>query len=162
MQNELQQWLEGGISSPLKLAREGRIIIRVPHSENFDYLFCQRGWSKLMLLRNSKFEYAGIYCIKTKTLYDLQYVLREFDDENCSLSAENLKVKLQNEVRLLVEETLGNDRKNLKITELKDRAKENFEHYEKYQAYKDARELFLKLNGSPMIESRYTIIYIST
>ena len=156
MQNALLEWLESGDPAPLKIDKEHRVVVRIPVDQNFDYLFCQWNYNRNKVQRSNKFEYTGIYCKKDKKLYDLQHRLSEFDDKYMELRAETLREQMQGLVQRLIEETINNDRKNLKVKEINDSQRlKNLEYYIQYQAYKDARELYLKLDGETAEAYRY-------
>jgi len=150
-----------GDSPQFKFKENGwnHTVIRLALDDNFDYLYVQRHYKAETLQRDSKFEYGGIYFKKEKTLYDLQYDLRIFDGDYEKSRADKLKEQMQELVRQLVEATIKNDRKNLSVTKLTDRDKENYEYYIKYQARKDARELYLQLNGEAADEYEYKSDY---
>lgn len=145
--NQLQEWVNSGDTAPLTL--KDSTVIRIPKDKDFDYLFTQRHYSRGGLIeRDRKFEYGGIVRKSDNALYDLQYDLREYDETKGELSAEKLKDEMQGLVRMFIEKTINNDRKNLRIKEISDkRSLEQLGYYIQYDAYKDARQLYLENDG---------------
>ncbi|MCL2555434.1 MAG: hypothetical protein FWE03_00245 [Firmicutes bacterium] len=145
--NQLQEWVNSGDTAPLIL--KDSTVIRIPKDKDFDYLFTQRHYSRGGLIeRDRKFEYGGIIRKSDNALYDLQYDLREYDEIKGELSAEKLKDEMQGLVRMFIEKTINNDRKNLRIKEISDkRSLEQLGYYIQYDAYKDARQLYLENDG---------------
>ena len=120
-------------------------FVRVAKNEAFDYLYCQREYSGKELARGGAFKYAGIYCRSDGELYDGQYdVLGLAGEDIEERSAGQLREDLQRNVRQLVEAAIGNDRRNLQITELSDpELLRKLKNEQDYYAKSKARERFL-------------------
>lgn len=121
-------------------------FVRVAKNEAFDYLYCQREYSGKELARGGAFKYAGIYCRSDGELYDGQYdVLGLAGEDIEERSAGQLREDLQRSVRQLVEAAIGNDRRNLQITELSNpELLRRLQNEQNYYAKNTARERFLK------------------
>ena len=115
-------------------------FVRVAKSEAFDYLYCQRQYSGKELTRGGSFKYAGIFCRNDGELYDGQYDVQGLAGEDTAeRCAEKLREDLQRSVRQQVEAAIGNDRRNLSITELSEpellrKLKNEQDHYAKDEA----------------------------
>jgi hypothetical protein len=117
-------------------------VIRVRKNRDFDYLYCQRQYHGAGIERGDKFDYAGIYCKRDGLFYDGQYDVRELSDNG--RSAEVLREELKQAVRRAVEADVGNDRNNLRVTELSDeRERENMTYFQKHTAPGSARAAYL-------------------
>lgn len=149
MNDLFSSWLVSGDAGPCCFQDKGYnyILIRVEKNADFEYLFCQRQYNKEGLVRNSTFKYAGIYCRKDGLLYDAEYDLTSMEENPEPLnarSAEALRDQLKAAVRGKVEAAIGNDRKNLQITELTDgRLLNQLEYTLKYSAAEAARKHYL-------------------
>ena len=149
MNDLFTNWLASGDAGPCCFQDKGYnyILIRVEKNADFEYLFCQRQYNKEGLVRDSTFKYAGIYCRKDGLLYDAGYDISSMEENPEPLkarSAEALKEQLKAAVREKVEAAIGNDRKNLQITELTDSGLLNqLEYTRKYGARESARKRYL-------------------
>ena len=120
-------------------------FVRVRKNEAFDYLYCQRQYSGKELTRGGAFNYAGIFCRKDSELYDAQSDVQDLAGKDTQeRSAGRLREYLQKSVRQLVETIVGNDRENLKITELTTPTLvKALGDYCKYYAKEAARKIYL-------------------
>lgn len=120
-------------------------FVRIAKSEAFDYLYCQKKYSGKELARGGTFEYAGIFCRSDGELYDGQQNLRDLAGEDTEeRSARQLRENLQCNVCQLVESAIGNDRRNLQITELSNpELLRRLQNEQNYYAKNTAREHFL-------------------
>ena len=122
-------------------------LVRVSKSADFDYLYIQRQYRAKGIERGSKFEYAGIYCKRDGLVYDVQYALKDsFGEANswAERSAEALHKNLKAAVRNAVETTVGNDRSNLRITELSSESMvKKMDEFQRYYAGTTARAAYL-------------------
>jgi len=143
----LADWLAGG--GPFMCRAKGYhyTLMRVRKNADFDYLYTQRQYNNTDIERGGKFEYAGLYCRRNGLVYDCQYAARElFDDSEAqnARSEEALLKYLKAAVRSSVETTIGNDRNNLRITELTtERMLENLVRYKESSANGHARKVYL-------------------
>lgn len=122
-------------------------LIRVQKNADFDYLYCQRLYRDAGIERGDKFEYAGIHCKRDGLVYDYQYDIRGLAAELGELetrSAEALRKTLKADVCRAVEDAIGNDRRNLRITEISDEwERKRMTDFEKYGAPEAARKSYL-------------------
>ena len=117
-------------------------LIRVQKNADFDYLYCQRKYKGTGIEQGENFDYAGIYCKRDGLLYDEQYDIRELSDSGRNKKA--LREALKQAVRQSVEAIIGNDRRNLRITELStEREGESLARFKEYTAAGNAREVYL-------------------
>jgi hypothetical protein len=117
-------------------------VIRVRKNEDFDYLYCQRQYHRAGIERGDGFDYAGIYCLRDGLVYDGQYDIRALSDND--RSDEVLREELKQAVRRAVEDAIGNDRRNLCVTELTNaRERESMTYFQKYTASESARKAYL-------------------
>jgi len=144
MKANFTEWLQGGGLTPLVVGE--KVIIRIVHDKDFDYLFCQRN------NRKGAFHYAGIYCKQDGLLYDTQHEIREFDEINGGRDFKALMQKLTEDVRFEVEAMVGNDRKNLIVTETSEKNNKELETYTKYTAVEQARKQYLALPEGENLE----------
>jgi len=149
MNELLKNWLTSGDRRVLclSLARESYFLLRAEKRPGFDYLYCQRRFSKEGLLRGDGFEYVGIYCVADGQVYDAAYALMHMEDADESLhtrSRTSLLDQLKRDVRTMVEQRVGNDRKNLTLDALvsPERIK-SLENYRRHYMPDDAREKYL-------------------
>lgn len=148
----LADWLAGGGPFMCKAKGYRHTLMRVRKNANFDYLYAQSHYnSDSDIERGDKFEYVGIYCRRNGLVYDCQYNVRELFDEpeaQDARSEEALQKYLEAAVRSAVESAIGNDRNNLRITELSSaRMLENLEHFREYSANEKARKAYLGIDG---------------
>ena len=149
MNDLFSSWLASGDAGPCCFQEKGYyyILIRVEKNEDFEYLFCLKRYEKSGLVRGSSFPYAGIYCRKDGLIYDADYSLTSMEDDPEPLrgrSAEALREKLKAAVRAKVEAAIGNDRKNLWITELTDSGLvRELAYTRQYRAKETARKHYL-------------------
>ena len=122
-------------------------LIRVRRNADFDYLYIQRQYHGTGIKRDNNFDYAGIYCKRDGLIYDGQYGIRDLFDKADDLTArgaETLQKILETAVHSAVEAAIGNDRNNLRITELASgREVERLAQFQKYSAQEQARKAFL-------------------
>ena len=120
MNEQLSAWLASANPGPCDLKEDGKsiLIFRLAKSPDFDYLFCDRQYKDDGLTRGSAFKYAGIYCRKDGLLYDEQYDLKAAAQGTDDRSAAALLEQLKQATRQKVESIIGNDRKNLTVTEI--------------------------------------------
>ena len=143
----LSGWLTG--AGPVEYERNGYhfTLIKVRKNADFDYLYLQRQYHGKGIERDDKFEYAGVFCRRDGQLYDGQYAIRDLVDEPDELrarEAEALHKRLETAVRKTVETAIGNDRDNLRITELSaERELEKLERFKEYSAGEQARKAYL-------------------
>ena len=143
----LISWLEG--TGPYVFEKNGYHItlIRVRKNARFDYLYIQRQYHDTGIKRDSNFDYAGVFCKKDGLIYDGQYAIRDLFDSPDALAARSddaLQKQLEAAVRKTVEAAIGNDRNNLRITELSSKRDiERLEDYKKYTAGAQARNAYL-------------------
>ena len=140
-------WLASAQTDPFAYQEGGyhNTVIRVPKNADFDYIYCQRNYGEPGIERNTKFEYAGIFCKRDGKLYDGQYDIQALGEleSMVSLGAERLQNRLKAEVRQAVEATIGNDRSKLEVTELDQCRAEQLAHFKKHSATTAARRAFL-------------------
>jgi hypothetical protein len=121
-------------------------LIRVPKNADFDYLYCQRQYNGTGIKRGDNFGFAGAYCKRDGKIYDWQYEIRELEDggpENGG-SPQTLLSCLQEDVRRAVEDTIKDDRGNLRISEITDPTRlKRLADYPKYYAMGTARNHYL-------------------
>ena len=131
-------------------------ILRFQKNADFDYLYCQRQYNSLGIERSGTFEYAGIYCRRDGMIYDDQYNIRHLrHDELMREGAQRMIQRLETNVRREVESAIGNDRSNLRVTELSDqRARDSLDNHIKYCASSEARELFLSSEDGEVLPYR--------
>lgn len=141
------EWLASGDGSAchLQAGSDWYIILRVEKNADFDYLFSECQYRETGLTRQCSFDFSGIYCKRDGLIYNGQYNLREVYGEDVeNRSAEKLFELLQKEVRQLVERRIGNDRSNLRATEITgERDLRELEYYRKYSAAGGARNIYL-------------------
>ena len=151
MNRDFLSWLGHADSNTCTIEEAGMTyhFIRVQKSEFFDYLYCQRQYSEKELTRGSAFKYVGIFCRKDGELYDAQYDLKSLDHELGTMadkSAGVLSEQLQAAVRQRVEAAIGNDRRNLKISELTDSALlKRLDYARQYGAKENARKRYMDM-----------------
>lgn len=149
MNDTFSNWLSSGDVLPCCFQEKGfwYILIRVEKNADFEYLYSLNRERKDVPTRGSSFEYAGIYYRKDGLLYDAQYSLTSIEDDPEPLRsrrAEALQELLKAAVRKKVEAAVGNDRKNLRITELTDAALlNNLDYTVRHGAKAAARRLYL-------------------
>lgn len=149
MNDIFTEWLSSGDVLPCCFQEKGfrYILIRVEKNADFEYLYSLNRERKDVPTRGSSFEYAGIYYRKDGLLYDAQYSLTSIEDDPEPLRsrrAEALQELLKAAVRKKVEAAVGNDRKNLRITELTDAALlNNLDYTVRHGAKAAARRLYL-------------------
>ena len=142
MNKEFLNWLGQTEDTTCTIESAGMTyhFVRVAKSEAFDYLYCQRQYSGKELTRGGSFKYAGIFCRSDGELYDGQYDVQGLAGEDTAeRCAEKLREDLQRSVRQQVEAAIGNDRRNLSITELSEpellrKLKNEQDHYAKDEA----------------------------
>jgi hypothetical protein len=145
LQGRFAEWLASMDGSAFQYRAAGDFItlVRVKKNENFDYLYCQRHYRDEGINRADDFEYAGVYCLKDKLVYDNQYAIRMLTDEN-GRGAETLRDALKRDVCQAVDAAINNDRANLSIKELTtEQALNSLAEYKKYSAPGRAREVYL-------------------
>lgn len=126
------------------------IFIKLAKNEDIDYLFCMENYDDNTLTREASFQYAGIYCKLDGLVYDAQYSIcaLEPDEKILGKSKEDLLSELLAAVRQRVEAVVGNDRKNLSVSELTDPMLTNrLEYAREYGAAREARDHFLDTEG---------------
>lgn len=149
MNEVLASWLASGDMGQCCFQQKGNtyIMIRVEKCPEIEYLFCQRQYNQKGLTRDSDFNYVGIYCRKDGLIYDAGYDIINTEESPEPLrkrSAEALREQLQVTVRGKVEAAIGNDRRNLTVTEVTDSGLLNkLEYSFNYAAKKEARKCFL-------------------
>ena len=118
-------------------------LLRVRKNADFDYLYIQRQYHDSGIKRDDNFEYAGIFCKRNGRIYDAQYKIKDlFDDWDAlqTRDAEVLQKQMEAAVRETVEAAIGNNRNNLRITELSsEQALKSLENYNEYSAKSQAR-----------------------
>ncbi len=165
MNQEFMKWLASD-DAPFFFF-EGRYggngtVVKMKKTDSLYYLFCQMSYGKEWLSSCDKFEYIGLYCIKDNRLYDARGRLFEIDGDEELLkrtTAKALKEDLQQRVRKKVEAVIGNDRKNLKVSELTDMSLLwEINRTREYRAANDARIQFLKNDSytPPVFQCSYT------
>jgi len=123
-------------------------IIRVCKDETFDYLYIQQQWSSTGIERKGNFAYAGIYCKQDGLLYDVQNNLRKFTDDEAR-NSEALQETLKQAVCQAVEKRIGNDRRNLQISELSAPQEiARFARFQEYRASEQARKVYLSTQSN--------------
>lgn len=142
-------------------------FVRLERDEVLDILFSQRiyfGKKLVVSLQLSDLKYAGIYSKKDGKIYDAQEKLIESvsnPDELRSLSSGMLLKQMQEKVREKVEEKIGNDRRNLQITELSSaRFINQLENARDFNAEAVARLRYLEETSQPIeFRCNYTANY---
>lgn len=147
MNEQFLSWLASNESGPCCFRENATsyIFIRVEKNADFDYLFSQSQYRDVGMTRGSSFKYAGVYFKQNGLIYDGEYDLRGICGEELDTrSAEKMQEQLQTVVRDKVEAAIGNDRRNLQITEITDQSLlNNLEYAYKYSAKEDARKAYL-------------------
>ena len=140
------------------------ILIRVRKNVNFDYLYIQRQYYNAGIKRGSDFKYAGIFCKRNGRIYDGQYDIESLFSDTEALkerAAEAMENALKAAVRKAIESAIGNDRSNLRITELAGtRYIERLAQFKEYSAGDHARKAYLSSNEDEAFEFRYVCGYI--
>jgi len=143
----LADWLAGTGPFMCKAKGYNFTLMRVRKNADFDYLYTQRQYNGTGIVRDTKFEYAGIYFRRNGLVYDCQYNVRDLFDApeaQDARSEEALLKYLKVAVRSSVETTISNDRNNLRITELSDQRRlEQLEYYQQSSAMGQARKMYL-------------------
>lgn len=142
-------------------------FVCLERDEVLDILFSQRiyrGDKTAVSLQLGELKYAGIYSKRDGKIYDAQDSLIESvsnPDELRSLSSNMLLKQLQEKVREKVEEKIGNDRRNLQITELSSaRFKNQLENARDFNAEAVARLRYLDETPQPIeFRCNYTANY---
>jgi len=145
LRGRFEDWLAGADGGAFECKADSyRItVIRVRKNESFDYLYCQRLYHGGGIERGDKFDYAGIYCKRDGLVYDGQYEIRGLSDIE-SRSEEALREELKQAVCRAVEAAIGNDRRNLRVTELScERERENMTYFQNHTAPGNARAEYL-------------------
>ena len=145
LQGRFTDWLTGTVGNPFtcKAGSYHITVIRVWKNEDFDYLYCQRQYNGAGIERGDKFDYAGVYCKRDGLLYDGQYDIRELTDTE-GRSEEALRAELKRAVRQAIEDAVGNDRRNLRVTELStERERKGLTDFQKFTAPGKARAAYL-------------------
>ena len=57
-------------------------VIRMQKNDDFDYLYNQRKYGGAGIERNTKFDYAGVYCKRDRQVYDSQYDIKQLVGED--------------------------------------------------------------------------------
>lgn len=141
--NEMTIYLKNKFGYPF-------MFIKLAKSPDIEYLFCQDNYRGDVLTREKPFQYAGIYCRRDELIYDAQYSVREVEPDAGILgkSEKDLLSELINAVRQRVEAAVGNDRKNLAVSELTDpMLTSRLEDIREYGAAREARDHFLDTEG---------------
>jgi hypothetical protein len=145
LQNSFADWLAVADGSAFECKADSYhiTVIRVRKNEDFDYLYCQRQYHGAGIEREDKFDYAGIYCKRDGLAYDSQYDIRGLIDGEAR-SKEALRDTLKRAVRVAVESAIGNDRRNLRVTELStEKECDSHVYFQKYTAPGNARAAYL-------------------
>jgi len=151
MNKDFLSWLGHADNNTCTIEEAGMTyhFARVQKNEFFEYLYCQRQYSEKELTRGGAFKYVGIFCRKDGELYDAQYDLKSLDHELGTMadkSAGVLSEQLQAAVRQRVEAAIGNDRRNLKISELTDSALlKRLDYARQYGAKENARKRYMDM-----------------
>jgi len=159
---ELASWLASDDKGPMCFVDEigfPVILIKLPKNPGIDYLFCQKHYHKDdALTRDRNFEYAGIYCKRDGLVYDTQcFVLKPESDQG--KDGKVLLEQLKTDVRQRVEAVVGNDRRNLDVSEFTEpQYLRGLEYAKNCGAVHRARKHFLNTDGDslPVYECRYT------
>jgi hypothetical protein len=151
VQEQFRAWLAkpNGDAFTFQDNNDHYTLIRVRKNDGFDYLYSLGTYKRGGIERSEKFEYAGIYCRRDGMVYDDQYSIRPLRHEELMRGgAAAMLRRLEADVRQAVEAAIGNDRSNLRITELVTQgSKDRLENHMKYGAASEARELFLHDEG---------------
>jgi len=143
----LTDWFSG--TGPYAYEANGyhNALIRVRKNADFDYLYVQRQYQGTGIKRKDGFDYAGIYCKQDGLIYDgLHSIEKLFDDTDfrTAHSANALCKRLETSVRSSVESAIGNDRNNLRITEISsEKVLKELEYFQEYTAGSQARAAYL-------------------
>ena len=161
----LMGWSSG--TEPFECQANGchYILIRVRKNVNFDYLYIQRQYYNGGIKRGSDFKYAGIFCKKNGRIYDGQYEIRDlFSDPEVlkERTAEAMEEALKAAVRKAVDAVIGNNRSNLRITELSNTGEiKRLEQFQDYSAGGEARKAYLGSDDTEDVEFTYSCNYQS-
>jgi len=149
----LSDWLSDTGPYEYKMNGYHYTLIRVRKNADFDYLYTQQRYynsnsdKNFGIERREKFEYAGIYCRRDGLVYDGSNALESlFDDPEARTmhKANNLRNQLKFAVCKTVEAAIGNDRNNLRITEVSTKQEiEKLERYRSYGVVGEARKAYL-------------------
>ena len=159
----LMGWLSG--TGPFECQAKGchYTLIRVRKDADFDYLYTQRQYYTAGIKRGNDFKYAGIFCKKNGRIYDGQYEIRDlFSDPEVlkERTAEAMEGALKAAVRKAVEAVIGNNRSNLRITELSNTGEiKRLEQFQKYTAGDHARKAYLGSDETEDVEFTYSCDY---
>jgi|GEM_PF-413148 len=160
----LTDWLAG--AGPIECQAKGchYTLIRVRKNAEFDYLYIHRQYYSAGIKRGSDFKYAGIFCKKNGRIYDGQYEIRDLFDDPGVLQehgAEAIHEALKAAVRKAVEDAIGNDRRNLRITDLAGKRKlEDLAQFQNYTAKGLARSAYLKSNKGEDSDNDFVFAYV--
>ncbi len=118
----------------------------MPKNEQFDYLYSQYNYRKYNIERNANFEYAGVYCRLDGLIYDSYGKFRSIvEGVECHIGRDQMQKDLENMVRLKVEATISDNRKNLHVSMLTSDTKiTDYNYFVRHVAPEKARELFLQ------------------
>jgi hypothetical protein len=147
---EFKEWVTGPRDRPFLCSDEGYFRFTaafVVKNDDFDYLYVQRGCGGKGIARNLKLEFAGVLFKRDGRIYDPDPILPGRSDPGSDLygpSGKELFKQLRNNVRAKIENAVGNDRRNLSVTELGDEKRRNLEAFkERGYAINAARKRFI-------------------
>lgn len=149
MNENFASWLASGTLEPyyFQLEEWAYTVIRVKKDDNFDYLYSKASCQTGETTRTDAFKYAGIYYKNDGQIYDAYsaYLPGEADGFKgiSNTFSEALREQLEKSVREKVEATIGNDRKNLKVSELSNELLQKLNNKLSHNIPNNARKRFL-------------------
>lgn len=152
MNQEFAAWLKSENKDLFSVKNEHYtyLFLRLPKRPGLDYLYAQRGFHGDGTLHAGVFEFMGIYNAADGLIYNTgSYCMDNLDDTSEERTKNCLLKRLKQDVREMVEARVGNDRKNLEVSELSDAGLfKRLEQTQQHYASERAREMYLA-GGSP-------------
>ncbi|GHT58790.1 hypothetical protein FACS18945_4910 [Bacteroidia bacterium] len=144
----VKEWLLGtdGGAFHYNIGETYYTLIRVAKNEDFDYFYDQRQFQFTTISFGDNFGYAGIYCKRDGKVYDWQRDIRELEAGGVvnGFGPATLESQLKEDVRGAVESAIGNDRANLRVTEVTDeREVKRLLEFQRHRALMLARNHYL-------------------
>ena len=147
MNQEFAAWLKSENKDLFLVKNEHYtyLFLRLPKRPGLDYLYAQRGFHGDGTLHAGVFEFMGIYNAADGLIYNTgSYCMDNLDDTSEERTKNCLLKRLKQDVREMVEARVGNDRKNLEVSELSDAGLfKRLEQVRNYYAAIKARDMYL-------------------
>lgn len=162
MNQEFAAWLKSENKDlfSVKVEFYTYLFLRLPKRPGLDYLYAQREFRGDGTLHAGVFEFMGIYNAADGLLYNTgSYCMDNLDDTSKERTKDCLFKRLKQDVREMVEARVGNDRKNLEVSELSDAGLfKRLEQVRNHYAAINARDMYLA-DKSPK-DDRFECSYI--